>query len=136
MAIRNYRVIFTFLFVASLAIANAWQMSAGDNQIIEWIPLHCPLLLLFDLRCPTCGLGHALFAAWTGDFAVAWSEHFLGPVLLLLSALGIFLLWLPLILYSQILYGADLFLRRSREFPAIYLFLLVCYCAWGFGRHI
>lgn len=64
------------------------QRAGGIDALVSFVPLRCPLHLLTGLRCPTCGLGHALAHAAAGDLATAWAHHPLGPPLLVAALLG------------------------------------------------
>lgn len=50
--------------------------------VLGWSGLDTPHLCLFRAltgwRCPGCGMGHALQAAFRGDWAASWAAHPLG----------------------------------------------------------
>lgn len=42
----------------------------------------CPFFLATGHRCPGCGMGRSLLAAWRGEWAASWASHPLGLPLL------------------------------------------------------
>jgi hypothetical protein len=76
------------LWLVSLAVANAAVWAAGSGEALaRLIPLRCPLRMVTGIKCPTCGLGHALIEAWTGNWALSLQHHPLGVPALLLSGI-------------------------------------------------
>jgi hypothetical protein len=92
------------------------------------VPLRCPLSWLFDIQCPTCGLGRSLVAAALGHAQESFRFHPFG---------------LPLFWGSQVLLLCWMVWPRGwarvRHFCQ-YLFkrrvlmgtLIVLYSLWGF----
>ena len=125
MAQRLYKILFPLSFV--LAWALRFFLGDGLNTILQFIPLRCPLFFLFDLRCPTCGLGHALVHAWLGEWQESWVAHPLG---LLLLAFGLWW-WVSLMVGrgEKVLWNAWLWLSERQVMSGV---LVGGYCVWGF----
>ncbi len=70
------------VLLASVAIGTglvAWETAEAGNL--------CLSRLLFDIRCPGCGMGHALILAWQGLWTESIHHHPLGiPVLIVWTA--------------------------------------------------
>lgn len=105
---------------------NVTGLSTSD--LAAWIPLKCPLLLLFDIHCPTCGLGRSLIAAWSIQFSEAWAHHFFGPIIYF----GSYLFFSVLYFNPEFINRLFQNLRSVR--PSVWLPLLGAYSVWGFLR--
>jgi len=59
------------------------------DHLLQYIPLKCPSFFLFSIKCPMCGLGHAILEANRLNYALSVQYHVLGILvycyLLLLS---------------------------------------------------
>lgn len=81
----------TPLGLLALSIGFAHMLRERLGSLDAWaaahLPVLCPLRAISGVPCPTCGLGRSLLATWSGDLLRAWHLHFLGPVLLLGTAL-------------------------------------------------
>ena len=65
------------VLIAAIAIGTglvAWETAEAGSL--------CLSRLLFDIRCPGCGMGHALIFAWQGQWAESFRHHPLGIPLL------------------------------------------------------
>lgn len=122
------------LLSASLVASHALREWLGPlDPWLDRSPILCPLRALTGLKCPTCGLGHALADAWAGDIATALSHHPLGPALLgcaLLAALAHALR--PAALRSCLTRSAAF----AGAYPRLSLSALALYAAWGLARNL
>lgn len=131
MAAISYRSLFTALLVASLVVVRGvFWFFPQPEKIFRFIPLRCPIHLIFGVRCPTCGLGHSLIHAWAGNWRESWSHHPIGILLLGLSlvmVLGSWIVPLKLKEYGRVTIG-----HLSRPLP--FAIIVSCYLAWGVLR--
>lgn len=76
---------FVALAAAAYAVAAgaAWALSRGwiTMSTVEQFPL-CLFRLWTGLRCPGCGMGHAVLEAFQGHWGASFSSHALGLPLL------------------------------------------------------
>lgn len=98
---------------------NSKRVLAGSGLLLFWIgvvavhdlplstqgwaslvPLRCPLSFVFDIQCPTCGLGRSLVAAALGHGQESYRYHPLG---------------LPLFWGAQVLLLCWMFWQRGWE---------------------
>lgn len=74
----------TVALLAWLAVAAAAALTAAgvlSMGTLEAVPL-CLFRRVWGVRCPGCGMGHALIAAFQGHWAESFRHHILGiPVL-------------------------------------------------------
>ena len=129
----NFKSLYLFAFPASLVLMNLWVGSSGMISIesaAQWIWLRCPVSWLFDILCPTCGLGRSLIAAWTFQWELAFRYHWLGVVLVLAAAL--FWVWClrPFQVRSS---GLQSIVGRLYKVRSL---LILVYVIWGFGRNL
>ena len=113
--------------------------SFGVWNILRFLPFKCPLVVLFGIQCPTCGLGRSLIYVWSGQFSISMHYHFLGVIIYLSSYL----------FYFSILY--KFWFKKSSSFSlwlkinsikfynrtplTVWIILLITYIAWGFSRN-
>jgi hypothetical protein len=65
------------LALTALTLKIGWI----DISTLETIPL-CIFRFITDMKCPGCGMGHAVLAAFQGNFSESLSHHVLGiPIL-------------------------------------------------------
>ncbi|WP_218110234.1 DUF2752 domain-containing protein [Oligoflexus tunisiensis] len=115
------------LFWIGLGLVHDLPLSAEGWAAL--VPLRCPLSFLFDIQCPTCGLGRSLVAA--ALFHGRESLHF--------HPLGLPLFWGGQILLLGWMLGprswSSLF-SRGRDFVGRHQLLLwlviALYSLWGF----
>lgn len=108
-----------------------WFFTGGnETRLNEFVPLFCPLLHFFDIRCPTCGLGRSTFLAFNGQLAAALDYHFLGPLILILLCLATALAWTSPTLLKTIWTKVRTLISR----PLVFWSLLTSYCLYGFLR--
>jgi len=48
------------------------------DHLLQYIPLKCPLHFFLSIKCPLCGLGHAVLEANRLNFEASLNYHFLG----------------------------------------------------------
>jgi hypothetical protein len=122
------------LLGASLAAAHALRALLGPlDPWLDRLPILCPLRAFTGLKCPTCGLGHALADAWAGDTLAAFAHHPLGPALLACATVAALTYALrPVTLRASLRRGAAL----ASGHPRLSLAALALYAAWGFARNL
>jgi hypothetical protein len=130
MASRIYKLLSLLAIASTIFIVSfAIDMAGGIEAAANLIPFRCPLNFLFEISCPTCGLGRSIVAAFAGDWNVAMGYHPLGlPLVFISLALAISSCSrssFTLIKLKQILS----FLRKHREMCYI---LVAFYISWGF----
>jgi hypothetical protein len=92
------------------------------------VPLRCPLSFLFDVQCPTCGLGRSLVAAALGHVLESYRYHPLG-LPLFWGCQALLLCWM----FWPRGWEAVRRLRQKigRNQPVLWS-LIVFYTLWGF----
>lgn len=133
--IPKYKTISTLVFVISLVLPNAALQFFTADQILDRIPLHCPLNFWLQLLCPTCGLGHSLFFAWTGNLSLSLSHHPFGLIIFSISILVLILVWCVPLQKIQNEYVRFRKVTSSFEARVLGIFALLLYCTWGFLRN-
>ena len=105
-----------------------WTLTSGkEGRLGEFVPLVCPLMHMFGIQCPTCGLGRSTFLAFNGEIAAAFKFHPLGPFLFI-SLLGATILaWTS----PQLLRAGCGYLRYIAKKPAFSWTAVGLYCLYG-----
>lgn len=65
------------------------------DHLLQYIPLKCPSYFFFSIKCPLCGLGHAVLEANRFHFEASFNHHPLGIavyIYLILISLGLLIL--------------------------------------------
>ena len=122
--------------LVGLGVAVAWgalllavRAAGSVDAFLAWVPFRCPLRLLTGIECPTCGLGHALVEAVTGDFGASWHHHPGGVLLCAIAVAGS--------MTTMVRPRASLaWLARVKVLPARRAIVMgaFLYALWGFSR--
>ena len=123
--------------LAGLGVAAAWgalyfavRMAGSVDAFLSWVPYRCPLHLFTGIECPTCGLGHALVEAATGDFATSWRHHPAGVLLCAIAGAGLMTTTIaPRASLDGLARLRALTMRR-----AVVAVALLLYTLWGVAR--
>ena len=108
-----------------------WTLTAGkEGRLGEYVPLVCPLLHIFGIQCPTCGLGRSTFLAFNGEIGAALKFHPFGPVLLLSLLAATSLAWVA----PHYLKAAWDYLRSLAKKPLFGWTAVGIYCLYGLLR--
>jgi hypothetical protein len=131
MAQMHSRNLWTILYLGGLGLGvGLLQWMKTPSAAASWIPLPCPLYVLFHIQCPTCGLGRSLLSALGGQWQQSWDHHPLGLPLLIGGGIWILLLWVsPHSWRRTVDFCNSLPYRKSLSLVAVFL-----YCFWGFQR--
>lgn len=73
---------FERLALAAWAAAAAAAAALSPTEVPTELTL-CLFKALTGLRCPGCGMGHAVLEAFRGNLSSSWAWHPLGPALAL-----------------------------------------------------
>lgn len=119
----------SFILLFWIGITAIRHLHLSTEAWASWVPLRCPLLWLFDISCPTCGLGRSLIAAAMGHGHESFRYHPLG-LPLFWGSQGILLTWIfwPKG-WAALQLRCQHVCRRNR--PLLWLLILL-YSVWGF----
>lgn len=112
-----------------ICIRGASALGINLAELAGKSPLKCPLNLLLQIQCPTCGLTRSLLYAWSGDFEISLRYHFGGIALLVVGILGFLFLALN---WENKVSKVTKRLRQQPEFRFFLYTSIFLYSLWGF----
>ena len=125
------------LFVACAAMVLAASLMHVDRQGNVWVPYAsgpplpsmCLMRTVLHTDCPTCGMTRSLVAAASGEYALAYAFHRLGPIFFVYV-----LLQVPLRAYALVTgrLGPLAFISRY-SVPGIWAFVVALWLNWGYN---
>ena len=137
-AVKAFRTFYLLALPIALLPTHLSQYMLGSPEATAtWLWLKCPTLALFDILCPTCGLGRSLIAAVYGNWNQSMQYHPLGLILLLSAGF----IWVLFLLPFRDEFLIKQF-QKLKNFWHLKIYqkgwhwlLLFGYIVWGFLRH-